>query len=157
MSSGGSNYHIIGQSFMKIDVGYSKHGNPHQYSCLENSMDWEAPQSLVGYSPWGREELDTTEWLRFTLTTQSLRKKRLRWLRQRNVGKKSLSLSPPPGSRTPFSLRAPDSLSTYLRINSLTTTKSGLFQGCKDSSIYANQSMRNTILTNRKIKNIWSS
>ena len=38
-------------------------GNPLQYSCLENSMDWEAPQSLVGYSPWGRKELDMTEWL----------------------------------------------------------------------------------------------
>ena len=29
--------------------------NPLQYSCLENSMD------LVGYSPWGHKELDTTE------------------------------------------------------------------------------------------------
>ena len=36
-------------------------GNPLQYCCLENSMDWEAPQSLVGYSSWGRKELDTTE------------------------------------------------------------------------------------------------
>ena len=31
-------------------------GNPLQYSCLENSMN-------RGYSPWGRKELDTTEWL----------------------------------------------------------------------------------------------
>ena len=38
-------------------------GNSLQYSCLENSMDWEAPQSLVGYSPWGRKESDTTEQL----------------------------------------------------------------------------------------------
>ena len=30
--------------------------------------------------------------------------------------------------------------------------KLGLFQGCKDSSIYADQSMRHTILTNEKIK-----
>ena len=28
-------------------------GNPLQYSCLENPM--------VGYSPWGRKESDTTE------------------------------------------------------------------------------------------------
>ena len=42
-------------------------GNPLQYSCLENSMDWEAPQSLVGYSPWGRKESDMTERLHFTL------------------------------------------------------------------------------------------
>ena len=33
-------------------------GNPLQYSCLENSMDG---RSLVGYSPWGRKESDTTE------------------------------------------------------------------------------------------------
>ena len=31
--------------------------NPPQYSCLENSMD---KGSLVGYSPWGHKELDTT-------------------------------------------------------------------------------------------------
>ena len=37
-------------------------GNPLQCSCLENSMDWEPG----GYSPWGRKELDTTEWLHFT-------------------------------------------------------------------------------------------
>ena len=30
-------------------------GNPLQYSCLESSM--------VGYSPWGHKESDTTEWL----------------------------------------------------------------------------------------------
>ena len=31
-------------------------GNPLQYSCLENVME-----NLVGYSPWGLKELDTTE------------------------------------------------------------------------------------------------
>ena len=36
-------------------------GNALQYSCLENPMDG----SLVGCSPRGREELDTTEWLYF--------------------------------------------------------------------------------------------
>ena len=39
-------------------------GNPLQYSCLENSMDGG---SLVGYSPWGRKESDTTEQLHFHL------------------------------------------------------------------------------------------
>ena len=34
-------------------------------SYAENSTDWEAPQSLVGYSPWGPKESDTTEWLHF--------------------------------------------------------------------------------------------
>ena len=38
-----------------------ENGNPLQYSCLENSMDGEAPQSLVGYSPWGHKESDMTE------------------------------------------------------------------------------------------------
>ena len=44
-------------------------GNPLQYSCLENSMDWEVPQSLVGYSPWGRKESDTTERLALLFKT----------------------------------------------------------------------------------------
>ena len=37
-------------------------GNPLQYSCLENPMDGKA---LVGYSPWGCKESDTTERLHF--------------------------------------------------------------------------------------------
>ena len=66
------------------------HDNPFQYSCLENPMDrgaWRATvlgvkkswtglkqilprkshgwRSLVGCSPWGREEVDTTERLHF--------------------------------------------------------------------------------------------
>ena len=36
------------------------HGNPLQYSCLENPY---GQKGLVGYSPWGRKELDTTEQL----------------------------------------------------------------------------------------------
>ena len=38
-------------------------GNPLQYSCLETPMDRE--RSLVGCSPWGREDSDTTEQLHF--------------------------------------------------------------------------------------------
>ena len=34
------------------------HGNPLQNSCLENPR---GQRSLVGYSPWGRKELETTE------------------------------------------------------------------------------------------------
>jgi len=37
-------------------------GNPLQYSCLEKS---HGQRSLVGYSPWGRKESDTTEQLHF--------------------------------------------------------------------------------------------
>ena len=36
------------------------HGNPLQYSCLENPHGW---RSLVGYSPWGLKELDIIEQL----------------------------------------------------------------------------------------------
>ena len=34
------------------------HGNPLQYSCLENP---HGQKSLVGYSPWGHKKLDMTE------------------------------------------------------------------------------------------------
>ena len=33
------------------------HGNPLQYSCLENP---HGQRSLVGYNPWGHKELDMT-------------------------------------------------------------------------------------------------
>ena len=36
------------------------HGNPLQYSCLENLR---RQRSLLGYSPWGHKEQDMTEWL----------------------------------------------------------------------------------------------
>ena len=36
------------------------HGNPLQYSCLENS---HRQRSLAGYSPWGQKESDMTEQL----------------------------------------------------------------------------------------------
>ena len=36
------------------------HGNPLQYSCLENS---NGQRSLVDYSPWGHKESDMTEQL----------------------------------------------------------------------------------------------
>ena len=36
------------------------HGNPLQYSCLENP---HGQRSLVVYSPWGSKESDTTEGL----------------------------------------------------------------------------------------------
>ena len=35
-----------------------RHGNPLQYSCLENPHE---QRNLAGYSPWGHKELDTTE------------------------------------------------------------------------------------------------
>ena len=46
-------------------------GNPLQYSCLENP---HGQRSLVGYSPWGCKELDTTEQLSTTHTHMVSRK-----------------------------------------------------------------------------------
>ena len=42
------------------DVLHIQNGNPLQYSCLGKS---HGQRSLVGYSPWGCKESDTTEWL----------------------------------------------------------------------------------------------
>ena len=36
------------------------HGNPLQYSCLENPC---GRKSLAEHSPWGHKELDMTQWL----------------------------------------------------------------------------------------------
>ena len=40
-------------------------GNPFQHSCPEKS---HGRRSLLGYSPWGHKELDTTEQLNFLET-----------------------------------------------------------------------------------------
>ena len=40
-----------------------EHGNPPQYSCLENPY---GQRSFVGYSPWGCKEPDMTECLSTT-------------------------------------------------------------------------------------------
>ena len=51
------------QSLSQEDSPGEGNGSPLQYSCLENHMDgW---RSLVGYSPWGHKESDTTEQLNF--------------------------------------------------------------------------------------------
>ena len=44
------------------------HGNPLQYSCLENSMDRGAWQAT--YSPWGQKESDRTETLTLSLSEE---------------------------------------------------------------------------------------
>ena len=45
------------------------HGNPLQYSCLENR---HGQRSLVGYSPWGGKEWDTTEQVSTAVQMDSL-------------------------------------------------------------------------------------
>ena len=46
--------------YCMISLVRGGHGNPLQYSCLENSHQ---QQSLAGYSSWGCKESDTTKWL----------------------------------------------------------------------------------------------
>ena len=48
------------QSLGREDSPGGGNGNPLQYSLLENP---HGQKGLVGYSPWGRKELDTTEQL----------------------------------------------------------------------------------------------
>ena len=49
-------------------------GTPLQYSCLEKSHGWI---SLVGYSPWGCKQLNTTEWLH---SLHTIREAPINWL-----------------------------------------------------------------------------
>ena len=44
------------------------HGNPLQYSCLKNPNE---QRRLMGYSPWGHKESDTTEQLSTVYLIQS--------------------------------------------------------------------------------------
>ena len=53
----------VGELVWSLGLGRSPgewHGNPLQYSCLENP---HGQRSLVGYSPWYWKESDTTEQL----------------------------------------------------------------------------------------------
>ena len=52
----------INKTFVSFSGGSEGNGNPLQYSCLEKS---HGQRSLVGCSPWGHYELDTTEQLHF--------------------------------------------------------------------------------------------
>ena len=65
--------------------------NPLQYSCLEKSPGW---RSLVGYSPWGRKESDTTEQLHFYFQGSGLRSRHLTW----NTSRGLLKYSPKMGA-----------------------------------------------------------
>ena len=49
----------VGDLSLTSELGRSPgEGHSHSYSCLENH---HGQSSLVGYSTWGRKELDTTE------------------------------------------------------------------------------------------------
>ena len=61
----------VGDLGLILGLGRSpgeEHGNPLQYSFLENSHGQKSP---VGYGPWGLKELDTTEWLTHTQSGNS--------------------------------------------------------------------------------------
>ena len=67
-------------------------GYPFQYSCLENS---HGQRSLVGYSPRGRKQLDTAEWLTLSLFhffTVNAQQERCRQLRPRGTSSNIYSL-----------------------------------------------------------------
>ena len=53
---------MSGSLWVDVKKKESFNGTPLQYSCLEKSHGW---RSLVGCSPWGHEESDTTERLHF--------------------------------------------------------------------------------------------
>ena len=55
------------------------HGNPLQYSCLENP---HAQRSLEGYSPRGHKELDMTEWLSKELFMKNHLIRKIKYLAQ---------------------------------------------------------------------------
>ena len=55
---------IISRSSSSLPLFGGGHGNPLQYSCLENP---HGQRNLVGYSLWGRKESDTTEGLTLSL------------------------------------------------------------------------------------------
>ena len=62
-SDGTESSHNAGDLGSILGLGSSPgggHGNPLQYSCLENP---HGQRCLVGYSPWGHKELDMTETL----------------------------------------------------------------------------------------------
>ena len=46
------------------NITWIREWQPLQYSCLKNFID---KRSLVGQSPWGHKESDTTEWLTLSL------------------------------------------------------------------------------------------
>ena len=73
-SDGKESAHSAGDLGLIPELGRSpggEHGNPCQYSCLENPL---GRRSLEGYSPWACKESDTTERLGKTWDTQYIGK-----------------------------------------------------------------------------------
>ena len=66
-----------------------EHGSPLQYSCLENPRE---QRSLASYSPWGREESDTTERLS-TAQQQSTSCKMPGWMKHKLESRLGRSIS----------------------------------------------------------------
>ena len=59
------------------------HGNPLQYSCLENP---HGQRSLGGYSSWDRKESDMTEQLTLSQTLQLIRGQKIEDIKEQHRG-----------------------------------------------------------------------
>ena len=76
ISGKGSTYNIGDTGDVHSISGWGRspgrgHGNPLQYSCLENLVDSPLSCSLVGYSPWGHKESNMAEVTRIYARTQA--------------------------------------------------------------------------------------
>ena len=59
------------------------HGNPLQYSCLENP---HGQRSLAGYRPWDHKESDTTKRLTLSQTLQLIRGQKIEGIKEQHQG-----------------------------------------------------------------------
>jgi len=75
------------------------HGSPLQYSCLENP---HGQRSLVGCSPWGRKESDTTERLSTKHSTlEDVRGEAMQILGKKHPEETAQQVKRPEGGRKP--------------------------------------------------------
>ena len=91
-------------------------GNPLQYSCLENPS---GQRSLVGYSPWGCREFNTTEGLRTAGGAFLLAQWYRICLPMQGTGFWSLIRKEPTCYRVTNSVQGPQLLSLYSRAQEL--------------------------------------
>ena len=59
------------------------HGNPLQYSCLENP---HGQRSLAGYRPWDHKESDTTKRRTLSQTLQLIRGQKIEGIKEQHQG-----------------------------------------------------------------------
>ena len=104
------------------------HGNPLQYLCQENP---HGQRSLVGCSPWGRKELNITEWLSTAQTELAV----LVWVLPLNccvTWGKSFHISEPLSSTAKWRFWTWWSLKHYLPTNALVVRGERGLYGSRD-------------------------